>query len=414
MASQERGSLSQRDLATLTTIGVAGVFAIVGVSLALILARVETTQWDFRAYYWGARAWAAGADPYDQGQLARLSGREDVLPFHYPPLLLMVFRPLAHLPYHAAAYLWVALKLVVLGLLVRLWRARWLGELSPFLLWAIVFFAFDGTVLRDLGSGNVAVIEQYLLWSGMALLVAGRRLPAGVLLACAAVFRLTPIALALLLLAPGDGDERPAARWQAFGVALAVFAALVVLPGLAFPELGRSYLGALGELLRASTAEAGTGDLSAWAALAWIARAAGWAELAPTLGLVYSLAVIGVSAPALLRAWQARELQRLIMMTVIVYLLCLPLVSTYGLILLIVPSAVLWIGMLRGRAGAEAVFAALVCFGAFHMLPVPLPGLLFDRYWLPLTLTAWLVYLFLERRRALEATAAHPWMLTHR
>lgn len=408
MAAHEQPTLSRRDLATLHAVGLAAVVAVGALSIVLIAHRLDASMWDFRAYYWGTRVWMAGGDPYDQAQLAALSGQEGVLPFHYPPLMLVLFRPIAGLPYVLAAYLWIALKLGMLLLLVRLWRREWLGDLSPFLLAAIVLFAFQGTVLRDLRAGNVAIIEQYLLWSGLALLRAGRRRPAAVLLAAGASFRLTPIALAVVLLAPGRDDAPPARRWQAFGLALAVFAALVVLPGLAWPELGRSYLGALSGLGGASVSDAETGALSAWSALAWVSEKLGRPGLAPVLGLAWSAAIIGLSAPALARAWRGRELQRLVMMTVIVYGLCLPMVSTYGLIVLIVPSAVLWIGMMRGRVGAEALFAALVCFGAFHMLPVPLPGLLHDRFWLVLTLAAWLVYLFLENRGVLRGASLEP------
>src|SRR5688572_8575093 len=70
-------------------------------------------QEDFGAYYIAARALASGESPFDAQAAARLAaaaGVEHHSPYIYPPLLALALRPLAALPYSAAAAVWFVLS----------------------------------------------------------------------------------------------------------------------------------------------------------------------------------------------------------------------------------------------------------------------------------------------------------------
>jgi hypothetical protein len=128
-------------------------------------------QEDFGAYYLAAKALVNGESPFDKDAASRLaaaSGVEQHSPYIYPPLLAVVLRPLAALPYRAASAIWFVLSaaallaaLTLLRQVVQLpWRSyRWVcaatfflppvhhtlqhGQITNFLLLMIVAAALD-------------------------------------------------------------------------------------------------------------------------------------------------------------------------------------------------------------------------------------------------------------------------------
>jgi hypothetical protein len=96
-----------------------------GVYLTLADLTPAPHQEDFGAYYVAARALANGESPFDAQvatRLARLAGVEHHSPYIYPPLLALLLRPLAVLPFSAAAAVWFALSAG--ALLASLWLLR--------------------------------------------------------------------------------------------------------------------------------------------------------------------------------------------------------------------------------------------------------------------------------------------------
>jgi hypothetical protein len=84
-----------------------------GVYLTLADLMPAPHQEDFGAYYIAARALASGESPFDAqaaAHLATAAGVEHHSPYIYPPLLALFLRPLAALPYSAAAAVWFILS----------------------------------------------------------------------------------------------------------------------------------------------------------------------------------------------------------------------------------------------------------------------------------------------------------------
>jgi glycosyl transferase family 87 len=130
-------------------------------------------QEDFGAYYVAARAVSRGESPYDAQAAARLAaaaGIQHHSPYIYPPLLALLLRPIAAVPYAVAAPVWFVLSAAALFAALRLlrpvvqlpWRIYgWLcaaafflppvhhtlqhGQITHFLLLLIVAGAVGGT-----------------------------------------------------------------------------------------------------------------------------------------------------------------------------------------------------------------------------------------------------------------------------
>jgi hypothetical protein len=87
---------------------------VIGVQIAVIHFQVDPFA-DVRAYYDAATRLNAGAGLYDQAV-----GTNEAAFYRYPPLLAIAFRPLALLPFEAAALVW---EVVVVGAFaLTLWR----------------------------------------------------------------------------------------------------------------------------------------------------------------------------------------------------------------------------------------------------------------------------------------------------
>ena len=103
-----------------------------GVYLTIADLTPAPHQEDFGAYYLAARALANGDSPFDKDAANRLAAASEVeqhSPYVYPPLLALVLRPLAALPYRVAAAIWFALSaaalLVALTLLRPVFNLPW-------------------------------------------------------------------------------------------------------------------------------------------------------------------------------------------------------------------------------------------------------------------------------------------------
>ena len=165
----------------------------------------------------------AGLDPYDPATLSEAL-RTDGFKFNYPPYALGAFAPFTLLPLPQALLLYLALKLIVLGWLVRIW-SRLLGTGSTEPAWILfLIFAYSSTIFIDVVSGSVTTFEQALLWVGIAALLEKRYWVYVVAVVAASLFRLAPILLLLVCLVVPD---RRRYRYIASGVA--AFACIFLL-----------------------------------------------------------------------------------------------------------------------------------------------------------------------------------------
>ena len=83
------------------------VGVLIGIETLLLHLRLDPLA-DVHAYYDAGARLNAGLPLYDQP-----AGTDDAAFYRYPPLLAVVFRPLALLPFQTAALIWEALLLVL-------------------------------------------------------------------------------------------------------------------------------------------------------------------------------------------------------------------------------------------------------------------------------------------------------------
>ncbi len=210
-----------RRLLELTSIGAALVLGLVGL-FVLVFHLLTDPLADVHAYYDAAGRLNAGQPLYVVG------GDVDSPGFYrYPPLLAVLFRPLALLPFQAAALIWEALVIAALALTV--WRlgarrrSTWLaiGVLAGPIAWSVTI-------------GQAQVIVTLLLALGN---------PASV--ALAAQLKLLPALVALYWI--GRRDWQRLGRFIAWTLLL-VLAQVIVEPGGTMAFLGNTNLGQVGQV----------------------------------------------------------------------------------------------------------------------------------------------------------------------
>jgi hypothetical protein len=144
--------------------------AYAAIAIALVAARPAVTAGpvarDFEAYWSAGVAANTGADPYSRRIWKAESSvpgvdrrRDELLPFIGPPATLLVWRPLARLPYATAAAMW--LTLLAIGLLAlilsALYGSRERITTRSFLAATALAIAF-GPITSDLALGQAALL----------------------------------------------------------------------------------------------------------------------------------------------------------------------------------------------------------------------------------------------------------------
>jgi hypothetical protein len=156
-------------------------------------------NWDFRVYYWAAKAQSLGLDPYSLDDLSRVAGEKVVLRYLYPPTILYLVRPLAWLPLPTAISVYVGLKVACIAGLVLIWRAC-LGRRETIVLFVLVILGFSDSVFNDVFAGNIGTFEATALWLAFFCLLHRRLLGFAVLVLLASIAKMTPVAFLLLVL----------------------------------------------------------------------------------------------------------------------------------------------------------------------------------------------------------------------
>jgi Glycosyltransferase family 87 len=222
---------------------------------------------DVHAYYDAGARLNAGLPLYDQA-----AGTDDAAFYRYPPLLAVAFRPLALLPFQAAALIWEAILLVMFAATVARSgiRNRWtwlvMGWLAAPIAWSLA-----------IGQAQVAVTFFLILGT-----------PWGI--ALAANLKLLPLLVAIYWV--GRRDWRAIRRLVAWLAGLALLS-LALEPAGTVAFLGFSDLAQVGHVENRSLyAVSPPLWLAFIAALGWLAfryapTRAGWA-LAVTLSVLAS------------------------------------------------------------------------------------------------------------------------------
>lgn len=243
---------------------------LIGLDTLVLHLRLDPLS-DVRAYYDAGARLNAGLPLYVQP-----AGTDDPGFYRYPPLLAIVFRPLALLPFETAALIWEAVLLGLFGLtIVRMGlRDRWtwliLGWLAAPIAWSLA-----------IGQAQVAVTFLIALGAPWAL-------------AAAAHLKLLPALAAIYWL--GRRDRSALARFVGWVIALALVS-FVLEPKGSLAFVGFTDLDQVGAVRNLS--------LYPISPVLWAAFAIGLAlvavRLAPTrYGWIAAVALSVLASPRLL------------------------------------------------------------------------------------------------------------------
>ena len=349
-------------------------YAAIAVQTALVAFRPHHFQPDLRSYYFATVVARHGGDPYDLKAVSvaiAQAGFTDgqAYPFLYPPHTLLLFLPLTFLPFVVVYYLYLTTKIAAIGFLVITGRSlvnpRWR------LYWPLFFaVVFNGAVLTDLRSGNVALFEAALVLMAFVALVKGRTTAFGIFITLASIWKVVLLPLA------GLGTLVRSRRRAVVGVLLApgLIALMLVLGRVLRPDLWEGFRQASGgtgsSLLsdQSTTSFRGSWNASVLRFISDFSYLAGGRPL-PYVALgsyaVVSLAVVVVTVVVV---WRNRDADPMALFAfcALAYGLAVPRLNTYSYILLIVPMAYLLSRVLRPTIGVT--LAVLACL-PFRYLP---------------------------------------------
>src|SRR5579862_2245415 len=204
-----------------TLVGLAVLFAVIGAFTFLHHLQTDPLV-DIHAYYQAAQRLNAGQPLYAaQGDV------NGPLYYFYPPLLAIIFRPLALLPFEAAAIAWEV------GMAVALGATLWLLGLRRRRTWIAVAM-LSGPIAWSLTVGQAQVLVTLLLTLGN---------PAAI--ALATQIKLFPALVALYWV--GRRDWRSLGRFFAWTAALIV-AQLILEPNGSIAFVGTTNAGLVGQV----------------------------------------------------------------------------------------------------------------------------------------------------------------------
>jgi len=339
-----------------------------GVYLTLADLTPAPHQEDFGAYYIAARALGNGESPFDASVAARLAltaGVEHHSPYIYPPLLALLLRPLAALPYSAAAAVWFGLSAA--ALLASLWLLRPFVQL-PWRIygWVCVAVLFLPPVHHTLQHGQITHFLLLLIVSGAA---GGARAAAWV--GIAAALKVFPATLA--------GVYALSGRMAALVATVASAVILTIAGALAEPAATADFVRRVGPELAVERRLAPNNQsveavTARWFETHWFVTPVVDAPIAGRLAAyLVTLAVVGVTFWMLVsirRADGAMVQPGRFSLVLAATLMVSPIVWDHYYVLLLLPLAVLY------RSAADrTVRMLLLCAGVL---------LLAHRYW-PLT-----------------------------
>ena len=197
-------------------IAAAILLVVCGMMLAYYIVKVAANpdfQWDLKIYHSAVKVFFEGGNYYDFDLLKEKGSQ---LPFGYSPYGIHFLLFLGILSFQNTALLWLGLKVGILIALFFIWKRIFYEYFDEgyswvlfclFLVWSLR--AFNRTIYMDLRAGNISIIEEFLIWSGILfLLCRGKYLLFGLCLLAASFFKLLPIILIGLVLVVGTGKMK--------------------------------------------------------------------------------------------------------------------------------------------------------------------------------------------------------------
>jgi hypothetical protein len=369
-------------------------FLLIASSLVRTTARLP---WDFDTYRYASIAATKDLNPYRREDLTLLADHPVGMPFVYPPITVPMFRPFAAMRVTEARVAWLALNVIALACLLQLWRRQFLSSVPLLVLSAAMAFGFSGSAVWGLKTGNVAILEQLLLWLGFTAYARGRIAGSAACIVAGSMFKLLPIVFLALLVLPINSRKTP---WKIVAISLLGFLVLVFGPIGFGPPWARSFLhdlpaerpwslvnpSALGLIDTLLGRHSGS------------LLSASFASLALWLG--FAAALLLASATTLRRAWNARDPVSWIMIATVLFVLLHPRPMVYSYLFTI--PAMLYLVSPVFRSGGSVITAAVLSAQALWS---PALGLTYRDPWTPnlpflFLLSLWLVYVLGHRMGA--------------
>lgn len=211
--------------------------------LGSVTAILEKSNWQYDALlrHHAIKAWQAGLDPYDPNDLSRVSGTKFDTAYIYPPDTLPLFGVFSCFGLDGVRPFYLGFQLLLLVALLTCWQRFFLDPEDRFhpLFFVLCLVGLSNTLFTDLQVGNISILEQTLLWGGLAAWLRGRYTLFVTLLWLAAACKLTLLAFSVLLLLP------PARRWGHFTLVWLAMAVRLGLDRLLSPALFHDFTRAL-------------------------------------------------------------------------------------------------------------------------------------------------------------------------
>ena len=334
-----------------------------------ILAHRDIYLWDFKAYYYAAKAFILGQNPYDAKYVSEASGSIIFYGYPYPPLTILFFELFLPLEYNKAFFIFFCLNCAFLVNIFLIWKNKFIEKGSSYLFFIFCLLAFNSTINLGLRAGNFTICEQFLLWSAFALFLENELLLFSLIIVLAASFKIQPVMFLFLLLATDDKRKYSYFIWSFFA-----FFFVLTLSYAFRPTLFHEFLNYISKI-----DERGITNPSTLALIQDLLKMCkkNFGLVLPKITgfIIYvvavtTLVVLSMRSFRLLKFIGTEKKKMLVFLSCLLYALALPRFKDYSFILLIVPTY--YIIMKTDRVKSYALFFILTIISAKY---ITLPGL---------------------------------------
>ena len=290
-------------------------------------------QYDFRTYYYAAQAYERGFDPYELQSLRDVSGHGIILTFIYPPHFLFILKPLCRFSYSTAYFIFLAAKLLALGVLIRIWSLIVPTKRGGF--WALVvttLLGYQGAVMVDLVAGNLSIFEQVLIWGGIYFLLRDKTVLGCISILLSSIVKLLTIVLGPLVFIIG----RSAKNFFVWLYVTLAFCLLFLAAYLSQPELWSRFISST---IAASFYEKGHLNPSSLVLSKDIAGRLGFGNTTATIVyIIWCVFIVCVWLWAFRKTHRSEDRYPILYITLLAYVVISPKMMLYSLMIALLPT----------------------------------------------------------------------------
>lgn len=357
----------------------------------------ENYQTDFKIYYYAAKAYAAGLNPYDSNVLFEMACVPKHNKFVYPPLTLFFFRSFSLVKFDIAFYLFLSFKCILLTSLIYLWAKKFLQKDADVLFYIFCLLAFNSAIYLDVIASNISILEQCFLWTAFYFLLNRKLFPFCILIIAAAIFKITPI-LFLILIWFSKFEKKK--KFIYFFGAFAAFLVILLVSYITNPLLVKCFINNTSEINERGIINPSTMALLK-DAFELLAIKTGvvvpqTAQLCLFFAIITTILFMTWRSYLILGSFDIEHKEKItIFLACLVYALILPRFKDYSYILLLVPTY-----FIIKRGAYTKVHILLFILTTLSAARITLPGfpIIFNFLWMyyPLIIAyfIWSLYLY--------------------